>query len=224
MITEAEQLKESYRAVFGQEIDDYDNGRRLEFLASVVGGRVRCHGEMMSIDDALKKEDSPRKLLEFDVVDVARDWYLKAETEPAQTARQTARSLIDEKLEEIDNPYVSEKLEECMEVLYKCRIKDLLGGLDELIEEAANRSIEDWKEKDEAIRTRVKQLMKVRNPEIQDGVIDRMSTYNESLRIDLDYAITNGDEHDVFAASANLSVTGVEKLQQYAEEKTKNYF
>ena len=223
MIAEVE-LREAYKDVFGPDTSYHDNGKRREFLASVVNGRVKCHGEMMSIEDALKTEGSTQKLLEFDAVDVAREWYLKAETEPAPTARQTARSLIDEKLEEINSPYISEKLEECMEVLYKCRIKDLLGGLDELIEEATNRSIEDWKEKDEAIRTRVKQLMKVRNPEIQNGAIDRMSKYNESLRIDLDHAITNGDEHDVFTASANLSVTGVKNLQEYAEKQTKNYF
>ncbi len=211
-------IEETYKQVFGDNLQENDYPR-IGFLESVVSGTVECDGKMVTIVDALKKEEEALKkakkkdertahakqIKDYEAIHAMQEWYLHSEKIPMREVR--AEML--RKLGEAEMHYVVDTLDDCMMVLQKHRITSLLGTLDKAF-------ALETKYRESAIHATTETLLKSGNRELQEKVMDKMAAYHSSLKQTLDEELQHGSTNSVYNIARRLVDSGVKSLQQYA--------
>lgn len=231
-------VEETYKQIFGSTLQEPDQ-KRIKFLRSVITGSVDYEGKDMALDDAVastemdiedlvdkikaaKKEEKAELQGEaegcedilnvYDTIGEMRKWYLQAET----TSKQEAKACVVQPLITANMGYVLETLEDCMEVLHKYRIQELVKTFDNVFNVKG-------KYKDKAILTVAESLLQKKVPELDEAVLTRMASYHKHLKDLLENAIKNGHERAIDRALKRIEDSGAPELKEYAQEKMNVY-
>lgn len=232
-------VEETYKQVFGRATEPGDR-ERIEFLREAATGMAFYNKELLPLEKAVSAveeernglaeeyaneegkeakariaaeiEECSQQLLKYDAVEEMRKWYLESE----KTSKQEAKVCVVQPLLTANMKYVADTLDDCMEVLRKHRIADLISLLDSALKTRKNRS--------QAALIVAEALIKKGIPEIEDAVLHKMAQYHSSLKSQLINALESKNDRAIKYAAAQLHNTGVPALQKYAQDYLKEFW
>lgn len=234
-----DRVEETYKQVFGKATAPGDR-ERIEFLREAATGLVFYNKELLPLEKAVLAAEEERNglaeeyaneegkeakagiaaeieecsqlLLKYDAVEEMRKWYLESEN----TSIQEAKVCVVQPLLNANMEYVLDTLDDCMKVLHKHRIRELVALLE--------IALKSTKNKDLAVRVVAETLLQKRVPEIENIVLDKMAAYHSHLKSRLISALESKNERSIKYAAAQLKNTGVPTLQKYAQDYLKEFY